>query len=107
MAREFFRDYEKLYSRVFPVYDRPREEGNFTRDMTMRPLRRYFRKDEKKPGLLLSLFPEGGSLTAGVPCRVAFGAATEEGEEMQLNTLFNKWENDRKHPDACGTSKQI
>ena len=32
---------------------------------------------------MLSLFPEGGSLTAGVPCRVAFEAATEEGEAMQ------------------------
>ncbi len=83
MAKDYFRDYEKLYSRVFPVYDKPQEAGQYVRDMTLRPLRRYFRKEEKKPGLVLSLFPEGGSLTAGVPCRVAFEAATEEGEAMQ------------------------
>ncbi len=29
MAKEFFRDYEKLYSRVFPVYDKPEEAGDF------------------------------------------------------------------------------
>lgn len=83
MAKDYFRDYEKLYSRVFPVYDKPKQEGEYTRDMTLRPLRRYFRKDEKKPGLVLSLFPEGGNLVAGVPCRVAFEAAREDGEAMQ------------------------
>ena len=55
MARDFFRDYEKLYSRVFPVYDKPKEEGVFTRNMTLRPLRRYFKTDPDKPQLQLSL----------------------------------------------------
>ena len=80
MAKDFFRDYEKLYSRVFPVYDKPKEEGDFYRDMTFRPLRRYFKSEPKEPELRLSLFPEGGNLVAGVPCRVAFEAATSEGE---------------------------
>ncbi len=80
MAKDFFRDYEKLYSRVFPVYDKPKEEGDFYRDMTFRPLRRYFKSEPKAPELRLSLFPEGGNLVAGVPCRVAFEAATSEGE---------------------------
>ena len=83
MAKDYFRDYEKLYSRVFPVYDKLTKEGEYIRDMTLRPLRRYFRKDEKKPELVLSLFPEGGNLVAGVPCRVAFEAAHEDGEAMQ------------------------
>ena len=43
MAKDFFRDYEKLYSRVFPVYDKPKEPGLYTKDMTLRPLRRYFK----------------------------------------------------------------
>ncbi|MBR0432963.1 MAG: hypothetical protein IJK15_04590 [Bacteroidaceae bacterium] len=80
MAKDFFRDYEKLYSRVFPVYDKPKEAGDFYKDMTFRPLRRYFKSAPKEPELRLSLFPEGGNLVAGVPCRVAFEAATSEGE---------------------------
>ena len=80
MAKDFLRDYEKLYSRVFPVYDKPKEAGEFYRDMTLRPLRRYFKSAPKAPELRLSLFPEGGDLVAGVPCRVAFEAATSEGE---------------------------
>lgn len=80
MAKDFFRDYEKLYSRVFPVYDKPKEAGDFYKDMTFRPLRRYFKSEPKAPELRLSLFPEGGNLVAGVPCRIAFEAATSEGE---------------------------
>ena len=92
MAKDFFRDYEKLYSRVFPVYDKPKEEGDFYKDMTFRPLRRYFKSDPKAPELRLSLFPEGGNLVAGVPCRVAFEAATSEGEvkEGRLSLLRSK-----------------
>ena len=80
MAKDFFRDYEKLYSRVFPVYDKPKEQGEFNRDMTLRPLRRYFKNDPEPSKLLLSLFPEGGNMVAGMPCRVAFEAALEDGE---------------------------
>ena len=83
MAKEFFQDYEKLYSRVFPVYDKPQKPGEYVQDMTLRPLRRTF-KDELPPSeLRLSLFPEGGGLVAGQPCRVAFEAATEEGEAVE------------------------
>lgn len=87
MAKDFFRDYEKLYSRVFPVYDKPKQPGDFYRDMTLRPLRRYFKSEPKPAELRLSLFPEGGNLVAGVPCRVAFEAATSEGE-VKDGTVF-------------------
>jgi hypothetical protein len=80
MAQEYFRDYEKLYSRVFPVYDKPREKGDFVRDMTLRPLRRQFKNEAPPPELMLSLFPEGGNVVAGMPCRVAFEAALSDGE---------------------------
>jgi len=80
MAKEYYRDYEKLYSRVFPVYDKPKEKGTYYKDMTFRPMRRYFKNAPPAPELRLSLFPEGGNLVAGVPCRVAFEAATSEGE---------------------------
>ena len=83
MAKDFFRDYDKLYSRVFPVFDKPVDPADTFNDMTLRPLRRYFKSSPKAAELRLSLFPEGGSLVAGAACRVAFEAATSEGEVRQ------------------------
>ena len=79
MAREYYQDYEKLYSRVFPVFDKPKEPGDFFHEMTLRPLRRQSKIDETSPKPKLQLFPEGGNLVAGVPNRVAFEATSNEG----------------------------
>ena len=78
--KEFYRDYEKLYSRVFPVYDKPQEPGDYTHDMTLRSMRRIYKNDPEKRELKLSLYPEGGNLVVGLPCRVAFEAAFDDGE---------------------------
>ena len=82
MERNFYRDYEKLYSRVFPVYDRPQEPGGFDHNITSRIMRRAFRKDydEEERKLTLTLYPEGGNLVAGVPNRVAFEAVMSDGQ---------------------------
>ena len=80
MEQNFFRDYDKLYSRVFPVYDKSKEEGEYYQEMTVRPLRRYFRKNMDERELMLTFFPEGGNLVADVPCHVAFEAAWSDGE---------------------------
>ena len=81
--REYFRDYDKLYSRVFPVYDKPQTPDDDTRDMTLRVLRREFRNDPDKRKLQLSLFPEGGNLVAGMENRVAFEASMTDGEQVE------------------------
>ena len=81
--REYYRDYDKLYSRVFPVYDKPQVPGDLTRDMTMRVLRREFKKDKEAVTPRLRFYPEGGRLVAGVPCRVAFEATMSDGEELE------------------------
>ena len=83
MAREYSLDYEKLYSRVFPVFDKPTEPGDFYHEMTLRPLRRQFKLDETSPKPKLQLFPEGGNLVAGVPNRVAFEATSNEGRHLE------------------------
>lgn len=83
MAKEYYRDYDKLYSRVFPVYDKPKQDGVFFHDMTLRPLRRVLKSDDAPSPLRLSFFPEGGSLVAGIACRVAFEACTDEGEWVE------------------------
>lgn len=81
--KDFFVDYEKLYSRVFPVYDKPREKGIYERDMTVRPMRRYFKTKDEKPELKLSFYPEGGNLTAGTDCRVAYELT--DGQMMKIS----------------------
>ena len=83
VAREYYRDYEKLYSRVFPVFDKPKEPGDFFHEMTLRPLRRQSKVDETSPKPRLHLFPEGGNLAAGVPNRVAFEATSNEGLHLE------------------------
>ena len=87
MAREYYRDYEKLYSRVFPVYDRPSVPGVFFHDMTLRPLiRQQTFKQENE--LSLNLYPEGGHMITGLPCRIAFEAAMTDGEAVDGNLVI-------------------
>lgn len=83
MAHAYYRDYEKLYSRVFPVYDKPHEAGGYFQDMTTRPLQRVFKQKEEKPKAVVRFYPEGGNLVAGVPNRVAFEANDENGKHLK------------------------
>ena len=85
LEKEYYTDYDKLYSRVFPVYDKPQAPGEYTRYMTRRPLNRIFKKDmdEEERELTLTLFPEGGNLVSGVPNRVAFEAKWNDGKELE------------------------
>ena len=83
MARDYYRDYEKLYSRVFPVYDKPREAGDFAQDMTLRPLRRVFKQQDEKPRAVVTFYPEGGNCVAGVPNRIAFEANDGDGKHLK------------------------
>ncbi len=80
MADEFFTDYDKIYSRVVPVYDKPVTDGELYRDMTLRKTMRYYGQDGKKPKVNVRFYPEGGTMVVGAPCHVAFEALTEDGE---------------------------
>lgn len=81
--KRFYRDYDKLYSRTFPVYDAPDASGNFDHAMTLRTPRRTFKNEPDKRKLVLSLFPEGGTPINGVPCRVAFEASWNDGQWVE------------------------
>ncbi len=83
MAKEYYRDYDKLYSRVFPVYDKPQTPGDYVQDMTTRPLTRYFKNTDTKEEAVLSFFPEGGSLVAGAETRIAFEANNQDGKHLE------------------------
>ena len=75
----FFRDYDKLYSRVFPVYDRLVEEDFDKKVMTLRPQTKHIINQNKK-NLNVQLYPEGGHLVEGIETQVAFEATWDNGE---------------------------
>lgn len=82
MAKDFFRDYDKLYSRVFPVFDHSKEAGRYAKDMTLRPMRRYYKARKGKPEIDLRFYPEGGHLIEGTDGHVAFEINDEEGKHL-------------------------
>ena len=79
MARDYYRDYDKLYSRVFPVYDKPLTPGQYYPDMTLRPLSRHIRDHKGQTDTQITFYPEGGGLIAGTHQRVAWEARTHDG----------------------------
>lgn len=83
MAADFFADYDKLYSRVFPVYDAPQSQGEFYRDMTARPKIRLTADVEQHTKVAVSLYPEGGNLVKGLRQRVFFEAATDNNRHVR------------------------
>jgi len=87
-AKDFYRDWEGLYSRVVPVYQKPREKGNYVdRYMSHRPKTRILKDKEF---LTMSFYPEGGQLIEGVPCNLAFEVKDNHGENFDLEgTLSN------------------
>lgn len=75
---------ETVFSRVFAVYDKPKEDGNYydgnptikqrkPESWEPRP------KIEKLSRINCSFYPEGGHLILGKPCRVAFKVTDDSG----------------------------
>lgn len=73
-----------VFSRVFAVYEKPKEEGGFYNEnpiikqkkselWELRP------KTEKQRKINCTFYPEGGHLVMGKPCRVAFKVTDETG----------------------------
>lgn len=87
MMYEYYRDYEKLYSRVFPVFNKPTVPGRYEENMNTRHLARYFRHTTPTPKANLSFYPEGGSLVAGTRQRVAFQVDDDNTGEHLKGTL--------------------
>lgn len=83
MASDFFREYNTVWSRVVPVYEKPWKAGDYTlRDMQPRPRQRAVKPP--KPSLTVTFYPEGGSRVAGSRQRIAFEAINEQGEGVNV-----------------------
>ena len=75
---------EAIFSRVFAVYDKPKQEGNYYGEnptiSTRKPDTWVPRpKTEKLRKINCSFYPEGGHLIIGKPCRVAFKVTDDTG----------------------------
>ena len=83
MARDFFRQFGTVYSRVVPVYERPDSAGDYAQKYIVnRPKTRI--EKELKEDLKVNFYPEGGHLIAGSRCRVAFEVHDEEGQQVDI-----------------------
>ena len=88
MAADFYRTWDDLYSRVFPVYSKSDKPGDYDeRRMYQRPKQEI--PQPKKDKLLVSFYPEGGHLIAGVENRVAFEAVDQYGEAINISGVIS------------------
>ena len=84
MAKDFFREWDGLFSRVLPVYSKPEHKGDFlSKYMYQRPKQDVRR--EPKEQLFCHFYPEGGQLVEGLPSRVAFELADQYGKAVDLS----------------------
>ncbi len=82
------------FSRIFPVYDTPKIQGEFPTLITERPNSQRIptiRLDESvKRQVNLNFFPEGGSLVQSILSKVAFKATQQNGENAIISgSVYN------------------
>lgn len=77
-----------VFSRVFPVYEAPKKEGDYS-NPTMRrwenPYDMQRPEAEKAKSLSVTFYPEGGNMVMGVPCRIAFKAIGANGQGVEVS----------------------
>lgn len=85
--RDYFREYPGLYSRVFPVYERPDSAGDYAdRRIVPRPKQSLY---SEKLRLHADFYPEGGTLTEGLACNVAFEVKDQDGQAVSVEGVVN------------------
>ena len=90
MEKDFFRDYEKLYSRVFPIFDRTDVSGDSIPQMAVKDEQ----TEERESVTNVVFYPEGGAWVQGVRQRIAFEARGNDGRHAS-GTLSVFDENNR------------
>lgn len=77
-----------IFSRLLPVFDKPKEEGNFEEKNIQRygsgkyPVKRE--KPQKGKKVNLKFYPEGGNLVQGIASQVAFEATDAYGNPIEI-----------------------
>lgn len=90
-----------VFSRIFPVFDKPDSEGDYTQKEICRHPGKYPQKREKtrkEKKLNLRFYPEGGTLIRDVPVRVAFEATDAFGNPVDVSgCILNKEKRSFRH----------
>lgn len=86
-----------IFSRLLPVFNKPKEEGNFEEKEMQKPGTGKYpilrKKPQKEKKVNLKFFPEGGNLVQGVESLVAFEATDAFGNPLALcGTVVNEAE---------------
>lgn len=79
---------EVVFSRVIPVFDKPKVEGNFVEKSMLNYGMGNYPNEREKPikekSINVKFFPEGGNMVLGVESRVAFQATDEYGSPINV-----------------------
>lgn len=86
---------EVIFTRTFPVFDKPKEEGNFEEKNMLKYGYGKFPKKREKPQkgkkVTLKLYPEGGNLVQGLTSQVAFELTDAFGNPLEATgKIINK-----------------
>ena len=83
---------DNCFSRVFPVYDMPKEEGNFQHKISERAtsnrIHRIRPEYSQQESVDIKFFPEGGHLIEGLISNVAFKATGIYGENAIVSGII-------------------
>ena len=88
--------HEAIFSRVIPVYTKPKREGDFNHSKVLsaqeNKLITDYRKEsnESDAKVNVAFYPEGGDLIAGLPCNVAFKATGPDGLALNGAVVFQE-----------------
>ena len=77
-----------VFSRVFPVYEAPKKDGDYSNPTMQRwdnPYDMQRPEAEKVKSLSVTFYPEGGNMVMGVPCRIAFKAIGANGQGVEAS----------------------
>lgn len=90
---------ENYFSRVFAVYDYPKDE-TYKQVISQRPAHKripQIRKSYNQDGnIILSFFPEGGHLVQGLTSTVSFKATGKNGESLAVSGKIFDENNEKK-----------
>lgn len=84
MARDYYRDWEGLYSRVLPVYSKPKNAGDYSGKYLYERPKMEIPWTPKKE-IKCVFYPEGGALVQGLKSRVAFEVVDQDGKAVDIS----------------------
>ena len=92
-----------VFSRVFPVYETPKKEGDYSNPTMQRwdnPYDMQRPEAEKTKSLSVTFYPEGGNLVMGVANRIAFKAIGANGQGVEASGSIDQ---DEQEPTILTT----